>query len=134
MFRTFFPHKLEKHQKSCTKDKPMINPNKVKGVASKLESLVNYPEHKLGKHRKKDENTQVTPDQISCICCQEETMEEEEVAVDLFLGNDEPTLKDFIDFITNNEVLEDKELSKELLFLMNYFVTMKNAAYLISCN
>ena len=51
-FRTFFPHKLAKHQKSCTKEKPMVNLNKVKGVASKLESLVTYPNLKRQKDYK----------------------------------------------------------------------------------
>ena len=46
---------------------------------------------------------------------------------DLFIRSDPPSLKDFIDIIKDNEVLEDKEMSKQLLFMMNYFITMKNA-------
>merc|ERR1712123_477448 len=44
--RTFFPTKLAKHQKSCTQANPMTNPNRVKGVASRTESLVNYRERR----------------------------------------------------------------------------------------
>jgi 23S rRNA maturation mini-RNase III len=124
-FRTFFPNKLEKHQKSCTKGKPMINPNKVKGLASKLESLVNYPEQKRQKVDKRERNAEVTKENLSCNCHEEDSCSEENIAVDMLLQNDKPTLKDFMDVIKENEVLEDSEMSKQLLFLMNYFITMK---------
>eukprot|EP00090_Calanus_glacialis_P046644 TRINITY_DN9258_c0_g1_i1.p1 TRINITY_DN9258_c0_g1~~TRINITY_DN9258_c0_g1_i1.p1 ORF type:complete len:222 (+),score=46.38 TRINITY_DN9258_c0_g1_i1:40-705(+) len=121
--RTFFPHKLAKHQKSCTKGNPMINPNKVKGVASKLESLVTYPNQKRQKVIKKEVNTEIIEDTSACNCFEEETYEDG--SVNVILASDTPTLGDFIDVIKENKVLEDNEMSKQLFFLMNYFIRVK---------
>jgi len=41
--RTFFPHKLGKHQQACTEERPMTNPQAGQGLASRLEALVSYP-------------------------------------------------------------------------------------------
>ena len=54
-FRTFFPEKLPKHQKACTKDNPMGNPNSGKGAASRAEDLMNHYKNK--KQKRKSENT-----------------------------------------------------------------------------
>eukprot|EP00092_Neocalanus_flemingeri_P055246 GFUD01065206.1.p2 GENE.GFUD01065206.1~~GFUD01065206.1.p2 ORF type:complete len:107 (+),score=34.41 GFUD01065206.1:3-323(+) len=94
----------------------MINPNKVKGVASKMESLVKYPEQRKVKIRRKDEIAKVNEETVSCKNYEDETCMEDEDAVDL---------KDFIDVITENNVVEDKELSTQLIFLMNSFIQMK---------
>ena len=118
-FRTFFPTKLAKHQKSCTKANPMTNPNRVKGVASRLESLVNYPGQKRRKIRNKETNEDAWRDNYSCNCSKEESCK------DAILENDTPTLRDFIDVINDTKVLEDSEKSKQLLFLMTHFIKMK---------
>ena len=119
-FRTFFPNKLAKHQKSCTQEKPMSNPNKVKGVASKLESLVSYPELKKRKVRKKEAEIPDSDENNSCNCQMEDTN-----CLVKDLQSDIPTLQDFLDVIHDNDVLQDSEMSKQLLFLMNYFIKMK---------
>jgi len=117
--RTFLPNKLAKHQKSCTQEKPMTNPNKVKGVATKLESLVSYPKLKKRKVRTKQTEIEDSDDALSCNCYGGEG------CLVMELQNDTPTLQDFMDIICDNEVLEDNEMSKQLLFLMNYFIKAK---------
>jgi len=117
--RTFLPNKLAKHQKSCTQEKPMTNPNKVKGVATKLESLVSYPKQKKRKVRAKQSEMEDSDETLSCNCHGGGSCSVME------LQNDTPTLQDFTDIICENEVLEDSEMSKQLLFLMNYFIKMK---------
>ena len=101
----------------------MINPNKVKGVASKLESLVTYPNQKRQKVIKKEVNTEIIEHTSGCNCFEEETCEDG--SVNVILPSDTPTLGDFIDVIKENKVLEDNEMSKQLFFLMNYFIRVK---------
>jgi len=36
-----------------------------------------------------------------------------------------PIMQDFIDVIEQSEILQDKDLSAQLLFLINYFIQMK---------
>ena len=97
----------------------MTNPNKVKGVASRLESLVNYPGQKRRKVGKKEGNDEAKRDKYSCICDSEESCK------DVVIQKDKPTLKDFINLINTNGVLEDSKMSKQLLFLMTYFIKIK---------
>ena len=97
----------------------MTNPNKAKGVASRLESLVNYPGQKRRKVRKQEETDEPTDDKLLCICSEEETCN------DVLLHKDKPDLKDFINVIKENGVLDDSEMSKQLLFLMTYFIKAK---------
>merc|ERR1711892_361304 len=47
--RTFFPEKLPKHQKACTKNKQMGNPNSGKGKASRAEDLMQHQRNKKPK-------------------------------------------------------------------------------------
>ena len=104
----------------------MINPNKVKGVASKLESLVSYPTQKQVKHRKRNKDDRLDRKNLSSICLEENTcIEDIDIDIVHAIGNPDPTLKDFIDVVKQNNVLEDTKLSKQLLFLMNCFITMK---------
>ena len=38
---------------------------------------------------------------------------------------DEPNLQDFIDVIEDSNILQDKDLSVQLLFLIEYFLKMR---------
>ena len=38
---------------------------------------------------------------------------------------DDPSLQDFIDVIEDSDVLQDKDLSLQLLFIMQYFLKMR---------
>ena len=84
-----------------------------------MESLVNYPGQKRRKVRKKEETDESTEENLSCICS------EEEACSNVLHHKDKPNLKDFIDVIKENGVLEDSEMSKQLLFLMSYFIKAK---------
>ena len=55
---TFFPNKLEKHEKCCTQRNTMLNLNIVKCNASKLEALVDYPKRKKVTEEKGDTDDQ----------------------------------------------------------------------------
>jgi len=62
--RTFFPHKLIKHQKFCTAENPMKNLKQGIGNASKLDNLVNYPK---GQKRRRKSSTNVQVNVINVI-------------------------------------------------------------------
>merc|ERR1739838_79224 len=89
--RTFFPNKLTKHQKACTKDKPMGNPNSGKGKASKLEDLMNYQKHKKPK-RKSEESVEENEYQTEITSCKlpEITENNQEICEEA----DKPTMQD----------------------------------------
>ena len=106
-FRTFFPNKLAKHQKSCTQEKPMSNPNKVKGVASKLESLVSYPELKKRKVRRKEAEIPDSDENISCNCQMEEEKDKLHELLNFCLSKDYK-ISDFIN------VTEEKKITSRI--------------------
>eukprot|EP00092_Neocalanus_flemingeri_P002571 GFUD01002753.1.p1 GENE.GFUD01002753.1~~GFUD01002753.1.p1 ORF type:complete len:217 (-),score=49.05 GFUD01002753.1:29-679(-) len=123
--RTFLPGKLAKHQKACTKDKPMGNPNSVKGKASKLEALMNYSA--LKKSEQKSGNLgEESESQTGNCCCKlpdisKNTENNQETSQELA----QPTLQDFMDNIEDSKILHNKELSSQLYFWMSYFIKMK---------
>jgi len=120
--RTFFPEKLPKHQKACTKDNPMGNPNSGKGAASRAEDLMNY--HKNKKQKRKPENLKEEHfEKENTFCKLPDIVQNKEEEV--FDDSKHPIMQDFIDVLEQSEILQDKDLSAQLLFLINYFIQMK---------
>jgi recombination DNA repair RAD52 pathway protein len=110
--RTFFPQKLRKHQTSCTKMNPMKNPNKTRGNASRQEALVNYPQEKKRKYVKESlKSTNASKEADSKMV---NTSEE-----------NKPMLSNILDAIKDNQISQDKELSSQLLHLMDYLIESK---------
>ena len=100
----------------------MGNPNSGKGKASKLEELMNYQKHKKPK-RKSEESVEENEYQTEITCCKlpEITENNQEICEEA----DKPTMQDFIDVIEDSKILHNRDLSLQLLFLMNYFIKMK---------
>ena len=136
IFRSFLPNKLQKHQKCCTLENPMKNLNRVKGMASRLEAMMKKQErNKLtGKKRSIEQATDVNttdsanPDTESgdsedlgdcgddnhiedCIC--EQNIEEV------------PTLDDINKIITESQILENTEQSRQLFLLIKLFIQVR---------
>ena len=110
--RTFFPHKLGKHQTSCTEDRPMENPNKTKGNASRQEALMNYSEQNKMKYKKRSSKPQNDPKDVSKP-----------------VSSSKENIGNLIDKIKDNQALQDKELSSQLLHIMDYLIESK-----LKCN
>ena len=100
----------------------MGNPNSGKGRASKFEDLMNYQKHKKPK-RKSEESVEENEYQTEIPCCKlpEITENNQEISEEL----DQPIMQDFIDVIDHSQILHNKDLSLQLLFLMNYFIKTK---------
>ena len=100
----------------------MGNPNNVKGNASKLEALMNYQKPKKPRNQKSDllEENESLLENTSC-----KLPDITENIQDIPPAMDQPTMQYFIDVIGESNILEDKELSLQLLFLINYFIQMK---------
>ena len=101
----------------------MGNPNSGKGAASRLEDLMNYPKNKKPKRKcespvEKNCETENTICKIPDIAENKQEMPESEEL-------DEPSLQDFIDVIEDSDILQDKDLSLQLLFLIEYFLKMR---------
>ena len=109
-FRTFFPLKLKKHQKCCTQSHPMKNLSTLKGKASKLEALVNYPKHKQMNYQ----------ENYKCCCIDDDTQKDGKLETTI-----NPSIEDFISILEDSQVLEDKSLSLQLLLLVHVFIRMK---------
>ena len=100
----------------------MGNPNSGKGRASKLEAFMNYQNHKQKKQISENLVEQNECKEQNDICKFPEITENKQLAAQEF---DQPTMKDFTDVIEDSNILHDKDLSLQLLFLMNYFIKMK---------
>ena len=100
----------------------MGNPNSGKGKASKLEDLMNYPKNKKTK-RKNEEPVEENEYEAENQLCNLPDIEENNQEISQILS--QPKIKDFIDVIKDSNILLDKDLSLQLLFLMNYFIKMK---------
>ena len=101
----------------------MGNPNSGKGAASRLEDLMNYQKNKKPKIKcespiEKHCETENTFCKLPDITANKQEMPESEEL-------DDPSLQDFIDVIEDSDVLQDKDLSLQLLFLMQYFLKMR---------
>ena len=92
----------------------MGNPNSVKGTASKLEALMNYQKQRKPKEKSEDQEEEENK-------LHETTENDQEISQEL----DQPTMKDFIDIIEDSNILQDKDLSLQLWFLLNYFIKTK---------
>ena len=103
----------------------MGNPNSGKGKASRAEDLMQHQRNK--KPKRKTENIEEENFERENTFCKLPDISEnnQELVQDFDLEIDQPKMQDFIDVIENSDILEDKDLSAELLFLMNYFITMK---------
>ena len=104
----------------------MGNPNSGKGKASMYEDLMHYQKTKKPKWKTEyliEEN--IEREEIFCKLPDiTEIEQDEDTNIDQEL--DMPKMQDFIDVIEESEILNDKDLSVELLFLMNYFIKMRN--------
>ena len=103
--RTFFPEKLRKHQILCTSKYPMKNLNKVKGSASRQEALVKYPNPKKEKSLKFTESLSAATDD----CKKEEAT----------------VLNSLLQAMTENQSVEDRKLSSQLVGLVDYLIENK---------
>ena len=99
----------------------MGNPNSGKGAASRAEDLMNY--HKTKKHKRQPENQKEENfEDENTFCTLPNIVENKEEVTEDF---DHPIMQDFIDAIEESEILLDKDLSTQLLFLINYFIKMR---------
>ena len=103
----------------------MGNPNSGKGAASRLEDLMKYqkskkPKRKCESHVKKHCETENTFCKLPDI-----TENKQEVPHSEEFKLDEANLQDFIDVIEDSDILQDKDLSLQLLFLIEYFLKMR---------
>ena len=97
----------------------MGNPNNVKGTASKQEAMVkNQKQREPG--RKGEQLMEELKDEATSCTLQGKDEDHKETPLDL----NKPTMQDFIDVIEDGNILQNKELSVQLLFLINYFVNM----------
>ena len=98
----------------------MANPNSGKGIASKYEDLMNVELKKKRFRKKIEDNTE------NCLANKLPAIVEEDKSCRHELVNgDKPQLKDFTDILVDSGILKDKDLSSQLLVLMQYFVQMK---------
>ena len=91
----------------------MLNLNKVKGNASKLEALVDYPKHKQVTEENGDND-----DQECCCNLEDQSDANGDSAM-------KPSIEDFINIIEDSQVLQDKNLSLQLLLLIHVFIRIK---------
>ena len=101
----------------------MGNPNSGKGAASRLEDLMKYQKSKKPKRKcespiEKHCETENTFWKLPDITENKQEMPESEEL-------DDPSLQDFIDVIEDSDVLQDRDLSLQLLFIMQYFLKMR---------
>ena len=97
----------------------MGNPNNVKGTASKLEALMNSQKQRKPERKGEDLIKQIK-DEAPFSTLQGKDGDHKETAQDL----NQPTINDFIEVIEESNILQNKELSVQLLFLVNCFVNM----------
>ena len=117
LLRTFFPHKLKKHQKLCTAASPMMNPNTEKGLATRLELLVSYPKKVIGSNRKKEQSLE---ESVACTCGPAQLENYRKVE-----RSRTPSMEDIIDLIRQSNILECEEARKQLYFVVEYFIKLK---------
>ena len=97
----------------------MGNPNNVKGTASKLEAMMkNQNQRKPG--RKEEEFIEQIKDEDSFCTLQGKEEDQKDTVQDLH----QPTMQDYIEVIEDSNILQNRELSIQLLFLINCFVNM----------
>jgi hypothetical protein len=97
----------------------MGNPNNVKGTASKLEALMNYQKQRKPE-RKRENLIEQIKDESPFSTLQGKEEDQKDTVQDLH----QPTMQDFIEVIEDSNILQNKELSIQLLFLINCFVNM----------
>ena len=92
----------------------MGNPNNVKGTASKLEAMMK------NQNKRKPGRIEQIKDEDSFCTLQGKEEDQKDTVQDLH----EPTVQDFIEVIEDSNILQNKDLSVQLLFLINCFVQM----------
>jgi len=122
--RTFFPEKLPKHQKACTQEKPMSNPNSARGVASKLEDLMNCQTNKVTKRKKVEVADNIITEKESKHCKLPDITDKIHDTPSRI--EEDPTIEDFIELIEKSEILQEKELSRHLLLVIEYFIKLQS--------
>ena len=95
----------------------MGNPNNVKGTASKLEALMNSQKQRKPERKGEDLIEQIK-DEAPFSTLEDE--DHKETAQDF----NQPTIQDFTEVIEDSNILQNRELSIQLLFLINCFVNM----------
>ena len=108
----------------------MLNLNKVKGTASKFEEMMSQefpkpqkiPIEKITTEMVSNEDDDDYDDinnkenEVLCTCCNTE---------DDRFQSEQPTINDFVEIIEQSKILEDRESSIKLLFLIHVFVKEK---------
>ena len=97
----------------------MGNPNNVKGTASKLEALMNSQKQRKPERKGEDLREQIKDEAPFCTL-QGKEEDQKDTVQDLH----QPTMQDFVEAIEDSNILQNKGLSIQLLFLINCFVNM----------
>ena len=125
IFRSFLPNKLQKHQKCCTLENPMKNLIREKGMASRLEAMMMKTEmtkmtgkkrslqHTIDTEDNKEDIDDCADDNHAADCICDHSIEEA------------PTLEEINKIITESQILENNEQSRQLLLLIKLFIEVR---------